>query len=121
MAQNPGQQGIDGLRAQVSGWLDTLNQASPIGSTVVFKVRKDKESTFEQNAAALTEATRKLPGRKAFGFHRYMPFTAQPADAVQHLIYEEWDSVKSFRVQWDSRHLRNFQYSVLDLIAAPLS
>lgn len=111
---------IDELRAQVSEMLNTLNPTSPIGSTVVFKVQRAKENTFQQSAAALTAATRRLPGCKLFAFHRYEPIPpeVESPDSLQHLIYEEWDSVEHFRKQWDSDHLKQFQYGVLNLVAA---
>lgn len=117
-APNP----IDALRAQVDVMLNTLNQDSPIGSTVVFQVRNDKETAFEQSAATLTTATRQLPGCKEFAFHKYIPIAPDPNPAsAQHLIYEQWESVRLFRSQWDSAHLKQFQYGSLDMVAAPPS
>src|SRR5207253_1829467 len=37
----------------------------------------------------------------------------------EYLIYEDWESCKLFRVQWDSDHLKDFQHTVGDLIVGP--
>jgi quinol monooxygenase YgiN len=112
---------IDTLRAQVDAMLDQQNPDSPIGSTVAFSVLKNKEADFEKLAAVLTAATRALPGCVAFGFHPDIPITPDPIGGrqVEHLIYEDWESVRQFRGQWDSQHLKDFQYAVIDMVAGP--
>jgi quinol monooxygenase YgiN len=114
-------QSIEELREKVSKMLDRLDPDMPIGSTVVFKVRKAKEGPFEGHAAVLADATQKLPGCKIFDFHRHQSIYSDPMqDPMQFLIYEEWDTVKQFRVQWDSGHLKHFQAGVMDwVIEAP--
>jgi quinol monooxygenase YgiN len=113
--QNP----IDQTRAAVSQMLTDLKPDASIGSTVALYVLKDREADFEKLADKLTIATRKLPGCLEFGFHRDIPIQPDPATAqqVQHLIYEQWDSVRNFVVQWDSEHLKDFQYTVLPMLA----
>jgi quinol monooxygenase YgiN len=109
---------IDKVRADVNKMLDGLNQDTPIGSTVGLTAHKDKEADFEKLAEALTTATLKLPGCKEFGFHRDIPIQPDPnaAPQVKHLIYENWDSVRQFRVQWNSTHLTDFQNAVFPLL-----
>jgi len=107
---------IDELRAQVEKMLDGLDQRLPISATVVFKVKKDKEDTFIRNAGILTDGTRKLPGCNVFAYHKRRT-TDDPAAAPEFLIYEDWQTTKLFRSQWDSEHLKTFQYNLLDLIA----
>src|SRR5882672_4494769 len=108
---------IDELRAQVSTMLDTYAPEIPISTTVVVKVIKAKEDTFIKNATALTEATRKLPGCNLFAYHK-LRTTDKASEPAEFLIYEDWETTKLFRTQWDSEHLKSFQYSVVDLIAA---
>jgi quinol monooxygenase YgiN len=115
------QQSMEQIGPEVAQMLDRLDPMMPIGSTVKFQVRKSKLGTFESNAAALTDATRTLAGCQTFGFYRHQSaFANAPADRIQYLIFEMWDSVRDFRVQWFSEHLRNFQVSVFDLLAAPV-
>jgi quinol monooxygenase YgiN len=115
-------QSIEQLGADVAQMLDRLDPQSSIGSTVVFQVHKTKEGVFEHNAAALTDATLKLPGCRVFGFHRHQSvFPDAPVDPVQFLIYEEWDTVRHFRTQWNSAHLRQFQIGVFDLLKSPVA
>ena len=107
--------------ADVAQMLARLDPRMPIGSTVVLQVQKSKEGVFEKKAAALTDATSKLPGCRIFGFHRHQSvFPTSSSGPVQYLIYEEWDSVQHFTKQWLSKHLRNFQTTVLDLLTAPV-
>ena len=116
----PQTRSIDELRAQVSQMLDRLDPDTPIGSTVVFKVRRQQEGAFERMAAALTDATCPLRGCRIFGFHRHQSVHSdREPDSAQYLIYEEWDSARAFREQWNSEHLRHFQHSVMDLVTAP--
>jgi len=116
----PTTQSIEELREKVSRMLDRLDPDVPIGSTVVFKVRKAKEGTFEGQAAALADATQKLPGCKIFDFNRHQSIYSDPVkDPLQFLIYEEWDTVRQFRVQWDSAHLKHFQAGVMDWVTEP--
>lgn len=106
---------IDELRARISQMLDTLDPESPISATVVFKVKPAKESEFIRNAEALAEATRKLPGCEHFVYQRAIQ-AGPPSDAIEYAINESWKTVREFKVQWNSDHLRTFQHSVLDLI-----
>jgi quinol monooxygenase YgiN len=121
MAQPQQTQSIDDLRAQVSRMLESLPPETPIAATVVFQVDRTKERTFLHNADVLTEATRQLPGCQVFGFHRHKSIQYEPehAAAVEYLIFEEWTSRVLFQVQWNSAHLRHFQYSVGNLVVAP--
>jgi quinol monooxygenase YgiN len=107
---------IDQLRAQVSQMLDRLDPEMPIAATVVFKALKSKESTFIRNTDALADATRKLPGCNVFAYHKRRPANGS-AGHPEFLIYEDWETTKLFRAQWDSDHLKQFQYSVVQLIA----
>jgi quinol monooxygenase YgiN len=111
---------IDKLRADVNKMLDGLNPDTPIGSTVGLSVQKDKEADFEKLAEALTTATLKLPGCREFGFHEDIPIQPDPTSATQvkHLIYEDWDSVRQFRVQWNSKHLIDFKHAAFGMLAA---
>ncbi len=107
---------IDQLRAQVSQMLDSLPAQVPISAIVLFKVNPEKEAAFLQNADALTEATRKLPGCNVFSFHKEVkPGTG----GIEYLIYEDWETRELFRTQWESQHLQRFQHSVGDSIVAP--
>ena len=47
---------LDDIRASVSKMLDDLDPKSPISATVVFKVKKSAEKSFNKNATALAEA-----------------------------------------------------------------
>jgi quinol monooxygenase YgiN len=119
MSQNQ-QNPIDDLRAQVSRMLDTIDQGAPIAATVVFQVDCAKERVFIRNSDVLAEATRRLPGCNVFAYHEHRPWNdgqRQPG-VVQYLIYEDWESVGQFRAQWDSDHLKHFQYNVGDLVVA---
>ena len=109
---------IDDLRAQVNKMLDSLDREIPISATVAFKVNPSKESTFVRNAGVLTEATRRLPGCNIFAYHKHRPSNGS-SDAPQYLIYEDWETVRQFRTQWDSEHLKEFQYHILDLVIEP--
>lgn len=106
---------IDELRARISQMLDTLDQEAPIAATVVFKVKPAKESEFISNADALTEATRKLPGCQFFVYQKAIQ-TGPPSEPIEYAINESWQTVRSFKKQWESDHLKNFQHRVLDLI-----
>jgi quinol monooxygenase YgiN len=122
MSQADPNKAIDEIRANVNRMLDRLDPRSPIAATVVFHVKRSKESKFVRNADALTEATRRLPGVNVFAYQKHQPYKgepAEPADSVEYLIYEDWETVRQFRRQWDSEHLKKFQYSVLELLAGP--
>jgi quinol monooxygenase YgiN len=121
MAQPQQTQSIDDLRAQVSRMLESLPPETPIAATVQFQVDRTKERTFLHNADVLTEATRQLPGCQVFGFHRHKSLQPEPEypAAVEYLIFEAWTSRVLFQVQWDSTHLKNFQYTVGELVVAP--
>jgi len=98
--------------------LDSLPAQVPIAATVLFKVNPQKEGIFLQNANALTEATRRLPGCNVFAFHKAVK-AGGPSEGIEYLIYEDWQTRDLFRTQWDSQHLQRFQHSVGDLIVAP--
>jgi quinol monooxygenase YgiN len=122
MPQKPKSPSIDEIRASVSKMLDGLDPQSPTSATVVFKVTKTGEQTFNENAVTLAEATRKLPGCIVFQYQKHQPYQGEPGEdpqAVEYLIYEDWETVAQFRKQWDSEHLKKFQHSVFDLLAAP--
>jgi quinol monooxygenase YgiN len=110
---------IDDLRAEVSTMLDRLDPGAPIAATVTFLVDPDKEDTFRRRAEVLTEATRPLPGNQVFVFHKREAIAGGDPDPPEYVIYEDWDSVKHFRRQWDSHHLKDFQYGVGELLADP--
>lgn len=116
MAQGPQTNPIDVLRSQVSQMLNSQDQNAPIAAIVLFEVNESKINIFLQNADALTQATRRLQGCNVFSFHRSL----QPKSntSIEYLIYEDWETVALFQHQWNSDHLRNFQYSVGDLIVA---
>jgi len=118
MSKKPEINPIEELRKNVSQTLNKLEQESPISGTVVFKVKKTEEKTFKKNADKLTVATRKLPGCNLFLFAKHQPYEGEQLDdnAVEYLIYEDWETVREFRVQWDSSHLQKFQGSVADLL-----
>ncbi|MGC2696633.1 MAG: haloalkane dehalogenase [Candidatus Angelobacter sp.] len=118
MAQDQQPPSIDQLRAQVSQMLDTLPAQAPISAIVLFEVDPAKEGLFLQNADALTEATRRLPGCNVFAFNRAVK-PGSVAAGIEYLIYEDWQARDLFRTQWDSQHLQAFQHSVGDLIVAP--
>src|SRR5436305_1478991 len=113
---------LDDNRASVSKMLDDLDPKSPISATVVFKVKKSAEKSFNKNATALAEATLKLPGVNVFQYKQHQPYQGEPGEnpeAVEYLIYEDWETVEQFRRQWDSDHLKKFQGSVFDLLVEP--
>src|SRR6476660_1484435 len=107
---------IDEIRAEVSRMLDSLDPFMPISATVVFKVARNKESTFRANADALQEATRKLPGCNVFVYQKHKPLQGVETDPIEYLVYEDWQEVKLFRVQWDSEHIKRFQYTIGELV-----
>jgi quinol monooxygenase YgiN len=106
---------IDELRSRISKMLDTLDQEAPISATVTFKVIPEKESEFIRNADALTEATRKLPGCQSFVYQKAIQ-TGPPGGPIGYAINESWETVRSFKRQWNSEHLEKFQHSVLGLL-----
>jgi len=107
---------LDELRSHVSKMLDSLDQDSPIAATVTFQVLRAKEGEFIQDAGALTEATRKLPGCERFDY--YKAIESRPsAEPVEYAISEAWKTVRQFKVQWESEHLRKFQQEVGGLIS----
>ncbi|HEX4963481.1 MAG TPA: DUF1566 domain-containing protein [Thermoanaerobaculia bacterium] len=109
---------IDQVRARTSQLLDSLDPDGPIAATVVFKVLRAKETEFIRNANTLTEATRKLPGCEYFAYYVAIP-SAPPNEPAQYAINESWKTVRQFKTQWDSAHLKHFQHTVGDLVAAP--
>lgn len=117
MSQNP-QNPIDALREIVSKFLDNLDQKMPVAATVVFMVNPKKEKIFVKNSETLADATRRLEGCNIFAYHELLSWQKESAadSAVEYLIYENWESVKLFRRQWDSEHLKRFQYSVGELV-----
>jgi quinol monooxygenase YgiN len=84
-------------------------------------VNKEAEDTFKHNADELTAATRKLDGCIVFVYSRHQPYEGEPPDAesVEYLIYEDWETVKQFKNQWESDHLKTFQNSVFALLTGP--
>jgi len=98
--------------------LDSLPAQVPIAAIVLFRVNSEKEGIFLQNANALTEATRRLPGCNVFAFHKSVK-AGGPSEGIEYLIYEDWQTRDLFRTQWDSQHLQRFQHAVGDLIVAP--
>ncbi len=112
---------IQEIRDNVSKWLETLDQESPISATVVFKVKKDSEDTFKKNGDELMAATRKLEGCIVFVVSKHQPYPGEApnGDAIEYAIYEDWETVRHFRKQWESDHLKKFQFSVLELLAGP--
>ena len=120
MSQDQQTSPIDGLRAQVSRMLEGLDQEQPIAAIVLFQVNKAKEETFIRNNEALANATRRLPGVNVYAYHGRRPVEGQPRGAnPEYLIYEDWQTVRQFRRQWESDHLKRFQYSVGELIVGP--
>lgn len=106
---------IDELRSRISQMLDGLDPEAAIAATVVFKVDRKKESEFARNAQELTEATRKMPGCQSFAFHKAVD-AGSSSEPVEYVINESWESVRLFKAQWESEHLKKFQHSVLDLV-----
>lgn len=105
---------IDDLRAQFTAMLDAADPSVAIASIVLFQVDPAKESRFLANANTLTVATRRLRGCNVFAFHRAM----DKSQGLQYLIYEDWETLELFKVQWNSQHLKTFQYGVGELIVA---
>jgi quinol monooxygenase YgiN len=105
---------IDELRVQVNKMLDSFDPEIPISATVAFKVNPATENTFMRNAGVLTDATRMLPGCNIFAYHKRRDGKAD--GAPEYLIYEDWETVRQFRAQWDSDHLKEFQHTLLPLI-----
>jgi quinol monooxygenase YgiN len=62
-----------------------------------------------------------LPGCNLFVYQKHQPYRGEPWEmtSVEYLIYEDWERVEQFRAQWDSDHLKQFQYTVLGLLAEP--
>jgi quinol monooxygenase YgiN len=79
-------------------------------------VLRAKESEFIRNANALTEATRKLPGLEHFDYYKAIE-SGPPGEPVGYAISEAWKTVRQFKVQWESEHLKHFQQTVGDLVA----
>lgn len=121
MSQDEQKALIDGLRAQVSQMLAGLDQEAPIAAIVLFTVNAAKEKTFAKNNEVLSEATRRLPGCNVYAYHKRRPPAEgePPRDNPEYIIYEDWETVRQFRRQWGSQHLKKFQYSVLDFIVGP--
>lgn len=117
MAQNP--QPLEDLRAEVLRMLDTMDPNAAIAATVVLKVRQDKRGTFERLIADLARATLRMPGVVVFDYYRHKSIRPEVPrdDAVQYLIYENWESTSLFRAQWNSDHLKSFQVNVMELVA----
>lgn len=111
---------LDQIRANVVQMLNNRNPQAPIAATVVFKVKKAEEDTFNKNAQALAAATRQLPGCTLFVYKKHQPYQGEPPapfDAVEYVIIENWETVERFRKQWDSAHLQHFQQTVFALLA----
>jgi haloalkane dehalogenase len=116
MAQaQPATPSIDQVRAQVSQLLDSIAPDVPIAAIVLFKVNPAKENQFITNANLLTDGTLRLPGCNVFSFHK----AVVNGNAIEYLIYEDWETRDLFRTQWNSAHLKRFQYAVGDLVVAP--
>ena len=102
--------------------LNRLDQDAPISATVVFQVDGAKEGDFASNLEELSNATRRLSGANVFAYGERQP-TEQPAPGssgpVEYVIYEDWETVEQFRVQWDSQHLQKFQAGVGGFLVAP--
>src|SRR5438034_3705485 len=111
MSQRQQPKSIDEIRRDVSQMLDRLPSQSPISATVVFKVDPRSVSKFVRNADALKAATNKLPGCTIFVYQKHKAIGPEPEEFPQYLIYEDWESVAQFRTQWNSEHLKAFQYS----------
>lgn len=109
---------IDDVRRMVSRMLDGLDPRQPISAIVLFQVDPAREDVFVSNLRALAGGTRRLPGLKIFSFHKRQPFAMADGAAPQYLIYEEWKTVQQFRRQWDSEHLKSFQYGLGGLVVA---
>jgi quinol monooxygenase YgiN len=113
---------IDELRKRVSQMLNGLDQGLPIAATVAFSVNVAREDVFASNAEVLADATRKLPGCNVFAYHERRLIEGDPsppANGVEYIIYEDWETVREFQAQWDSDHLQKFQHSVGDLLVGP--
>ena len=106
---------IDEIRANAAKLLDSLEPGAAISSIVLFPVDAQQEKAFLRHADVLTEATGQLPGCNVFAFHRGLA----KAQGLEYLIYEDWETLREFRVQWDSRHLLDFQMSVGQFLAGP--
>src|SRR2546423_12445159 len=122
MPKEPKESPIEEIRKHVKQMLDGLDHESPISAHVVFKVKKDSEDTFRTNADELTAATRKLEGCIEFYITKHLPFEGElspDGDSVEYRIVEDWETVRHFRKQWDSDHLKKFQNSVFALLAGP--
>ena len=120
MSEDPQKKFIDELRARVSQMLKNLDQEAPIAATVAFMVNKAKEENFIRNSDKLTEGTRRLPGCNVFAYHERRPVDNAPGgNTVEYLIYEDWETVRQFTRQWDSDHIKDFQYKVGPLILGP--
>jgi len=122
MSEDPQKKMIDELRAQVSKMLKGLDPEMPIAATVAFMVNKEKEENFIRNSDKLTDGTRRLSGCNVFAYHERRPEDETPPDSngIEYLIYEDWETVRQFEKQWDSEHLREFQYKVGPLIVGLL-
>jgi len=109
---------LDVLRDEVNEMLARADQNSSISATVTFNVRPALEPDFLANANKLTMATKKLEGVRTFGFHKHRKFRGEATapGVVEYLIYEDWSTVASFRPQWNSPHLLEFQNSVFALV-----
>src|SRR5215467_5566637 len=121
MPEDPLKEFIVELRARVSQMLKGFDQDAPIAATVAFLVHKDKEETFIRNSDKLTDATRRLPGCNVFAYHerRYEDGSKSSGDAVEYVIYEDWETVRQFTRQWESDHIHEFQDTLKPLIAGP--
>ncbi|HKI03132.1 MAG TPA: haloalkane dehalogenase [Thermoanaerobaculia bacterium] len=105
------------LRAQVLQMLDGLEPGIPLAAIVIFKVDREKERRFLEDADALTRATRRLPGCNVFAFHKTAQ-TEAAGEPIEYLIYEDWQTRELFHTQWTSDHIKRFQDAVGDLVVA---
>lgn len=108
---------IEAVRVQVAQLIDSLDQRVPIAAIVVFKVNPDREPEFGREADLLTAATRRLPGCNVFAFHKTVS-PPSPRQAIEYLIYEDWETTGLFQAQWHSDHLQRFQRLVGDYVMA---
>lgn len=115
MSQAEQPESIDDLRSRIARMLDTLDQDAPIAATVTFKVKPAKATEFIGNADVLTAATVKMPGCKYFNYRKAIS-TGAAGDPIGYAINEAWESVRQFKPQWESDHLKQFQETVGDLV-----
>ena len=120
MAQN--QQPLDQQREQVSRVLNGMDPNARIAATTVFRVANEQRNAFERIAATLVTASVRMEGVSVFDYLTHVSIHPQSSGhPLQYLIYEKWDTVSSYRKQWNSDHFRKFQTAVLDVVTEPPS